>query len=92
MTLTATTATSGCAVSPGLGDYNTRVLLLVNGHRMNDNVSRPWSGRNCRSKSDLSERVEVIRGPSSSLYGTSAFFAVINVITKRGRNVKGLEA
>jgi iron complex outermembrane receptor protein len=36
---------------------------------------------------DLIERVEVIRGPGSSLYGTSAFFGVVNIITRRGRNV-----
>ena len=31
------------------------------------------------------ERVEIIRGPASSLYGDSAFFAVVNVITKLRR-------
>lgn len=31
----------------------------------------------------------MVRGPSSSLYGTSAFFGVINVITRRGRDLKG---
>ncbi len=38
---------------------------------------------------DVIERVEVVRGPSSSLYGTSAVFGVINVITKRGRDQTG---
>ena len=37
---------------------------------------------------DLIERLEIIRGSSSSLYGSSAFFGVINVITK---DLKGLE-
>ena len=40
---------------------------------------------------DLIDRVEVIRGPGSSLYGTSAFFAVINVITERASAFKGVE-
>jgi iron complex outermembrane receptor protein len=38
------------------------------------------------------DRVEVIRGPSSSIYGSSAFFGVINVITRRGGQIDGLEA
>jgi len=40
---------------------------------------------------DLVERVEVIRGPGSALYGTDAFLAVINVITKRGSDFQGAE-
>ena len=40
---------------------------------------------------DLIDRVEVVRGPASSLYGSSAFFGVINVITKRGRDLQATE-
>ena len=40
---------------------------------------------------DLIDRVEVVRGPGSSLYGSNAFFAVINVITRRGRDLQGAE-
>jgi outer membrane receptor for ferrienterochelin and colicins len=75
------------------GDYNTRVLLLVDGHRLNDNIyDMAFLGTELPIEIDLIERVEIIRGPSSSLYGTSAFFAVINIITKRGRALKGVEA
>lgn len=35
------------------------------------------------------ERVEFIRGPGSSLYGAGAFFAVVNVVTRRGRDLDG---
>src|SRR5712671_5432131 len=35
------------------------------------------------------ERVEIIRGPASSLYGDSAFFAVVNVITRSGSSLGG---
>ncbi len=36
------------------------------------------------------DRVEVIRGPASSLYGTNAFFAVVNVITRSGASLNGV--
>jgi iron complex outermembrane receptor protein len=72
------------------GDYNTRVLLLVDGHRVNDNVyGQAYLGTEFAIDVDLIERVELIRGPSSSLYGASAFFGVINVVTKRGYDHRG---
>ena len=74
------------------GDYNTRILLLVDGHRLNDNIyDQGFLGRELPVDVDLIERVEIVRGPSSSLYGTNAFFAVVNVITKRGGDVDGIE-
>ncbi len=74
------------------GDYNGRVLLLLNGHRMNDTVfDQALLGTESPVDVSLIDRVEVIRGPSSSLYGTSAFFAVINVITRSGRSLGGGE-
>jgi iron complex outermembrane receptor protein len=74
------------------GDFNTRVLLMVDGHRLNDGIyDQAPIGSDFPLDVDLIDRVEVIRGPSSSLYGTNAFFAVINVITRKGGEVKGLE-
>jgi iron complex outermembrane receptor protein len=74
------------------GDYDSRVLLLIDGHRLNDNVYESAAiGTESPIDVDLIDRVEIIRGPSSSLYGTNAFFGVINVITKRGRDLKGTE-
>ena len=73
-------------------DYNTRVLVLIDGHRANDNVyDGAYLGTESIVDIDLVDRVEVIRGPGSSLYGSNAFFAVVNVITKRGRDLKGGE-
>ncbi len=66
-------------------DYNNRILLLVNGHRFNDNVyDGAYIGTDFALGVDLIERIEIIRGPGSALYGTSAFFAVINIITRHG--------
>ena len=75
------------------GDYSTRFLLLVDGHRINDNVyNQAAIGTDFILDVDIIERVEVIRGPGSSLYGSNAFLGVINVITKRGRNIGKVEA
>ncbi|MGE0450504.1 MAG: TonB-dependent receptor plug domain-containing protein [Vicinamibacterales bacterium] len=74
------------------GDYNGRVLLLLNGHRLNDGVyDQALLGTESPIDVDLLERVEVIRGPSSSLYGTSAFFGAVNLITRQGRSIEGAE-
>jgi iron complex outermembrane receptor protein len=75
-----------------LGDSNTRILLMVDGYRLNDGLfeSSPL-GDDFPVDMDLIDRIEVIRGPGSSLYGTNAFLAVINVITRNGKDVKGGE-
>ena len=73
------------------GDYNTRILLLVDGHRMNDNVfDQAQIGAESGLDPAAFERVEIIRGPASSLYGTTAFFAVVNIITRTGASLNGV--
>jgi len=73
------------------GDFNSRVLLLVDGHRMQDPVKGVFPfGEEFPVDIDLIDRVEVIRGPNSSVYIASALLGVINVVTKRGRDEKGL--
>jgi outer membrane receptor for ferrienterochelin and colicin len=67
------------------GDYNTRVLLLIDGVRTNDNIyDGAYVERVMPLDTTLIQRIEVSRGPGSSVYGDNAFFAVINVVTKRG--------
>ena len=71
-------------------DYNSRILLLVNGHRINNSLSDGAPiGTDFILDVDLIERVEIIRGPGSSLYGNNAFFGVINVITRKGGDMAG---
>ncbi len=75
------------------GDYNSHILLLVDGHRVNDNLyDEAFIGTDFPVDIDLIDRVEVIRGPNSSLYVASAFLGVINVVTKRARDASGLTA
>jgi len=74
------------------GDYNARILFLLYGHRVNDNIfDGAYVGTEFPVGVDLIERIEIIRGPNSSIYGTGAFAAVINVITKRGRDLNATE-
>jgi iron complex outermembrane receptor protein len=70
------------------GDYGSRILLLIDGHRLNDNIfESAMTGTEFPLDLDLIERIEVIRGPNTSLYVASAFLGVINVVSKRGHRI-----
>jgi outer membrane receptor for ferrienterochelin and colicin len=74
------------------GDLNTRIMVIIDGHRLNDNVfDSALVGDEFPVDLENIERVEIIRGPGGAVYGTSAFSAVISVITKQGGDVHGLE-
>lgn len=75
------------------GDYNSRILVLIDGHRLNDSIfGGALIGQELPVPVDLIDRVEVIRGPGSSMYGSSALFGVVNVITKSASQAPGGEA
>lgn len=65
------------------GDFNTRILVLIDGASVNES----WGGfaglsyDNFVSLDDVA-RIEVIRGPVSSLYGSNAFFGIVNIVTR----------
>ncbi len=75
-----------------LGDFNSRVLVLIDGHRINNNLTDgAFIDTAFLLDVDLIDRVEIIRGPGSVVYGNNAFFGVINVITRQGNQVNGAE-
>lgn len=75
-----------------LGDYNSRILLLVDGHRINSDLTDgAFIDTAFILDLDLVDRIEIVRGPGSVLYGDNAFFGVINVITRRANQVNGAE-
>jgi iron complex outermembrane receptor protein len=66
------------------GDYNTRVLMLIDGNRVNDNIyDQAYIGTEAPIDIERVERIEFIPGQGSPVYGANAFFGVINVVTKR---------
>ena len=74
------------------GDYNSRILLLVDGYAVNDGVyNQAPIGLEFPLDLNLVERIEFVPGPASSLYGSNAFFGVVNVVTRTAAEV-GTEA
>ena len=65
------------------GANANQVQVLVDGVR----VKSPTTGQADLSdiSPDLIERIEVIRGPQSTLYGADAIGGVVNIITKKGK-------
>ena len=67
------------------GDFNGRVLLLIDGHRVNDPIfDAAPIGQDCPVDMEDVDRIEVVKGPGSSLWGTNALLATVNIITRTG--------
>lgn len=64
------------------GTTTNDMLFLINGHRLNDNLTSSANPDFIAIESI--HQVEILRGSGSTFYGPNAFSAVINVITKRG--------
>jgi len=59
-----------------------RILILVDGNRI-ETATDITAGLSMVDLNDI-ERIEVIKGPASSIYGTGAMGGVVNIITKSG--------
>jgi outer membrane receptor protein involved in Fe transport len=74
------------------GDYNTRLLVTINGNRLNDVVyDQAYVGRDFPVDMDLVERIEFLPGPGGAVYGQNAMFGVVNVVTRNGADLGGTE-
>ncbi len=71
------------AATEGQGrDFRSQVLVLINGHRAGTaNISK-------LSIADV-ERIEIVRGPASVVYGSQNMGGVVNIILKTGRTAPG---
>ena len=72
------------------GSSQQKILILLDGHRLN---SRTYSSANPDFSIGLDKlkRIEVLRGPGSSIYGNVALTAVINLVTLDGKDLRGAQ-
>lgn len=74
------------------GAYSTAqelILVMENGHRLNNRLDNGCA-MDYSVSTDKIDHIEVLRGPASSLYGNVALSAVVNIITKSGRDLDGV--
>jgi outer membrane receptor protein involved in Fe transport len=72
------------------GDYNNKILLSIDGHTLNGSVYGDAAfGLELGLDLEQVERIEVVRGPGSTLYGGYAALAVVNVVTRHPRSEPG---
>ncbi len=69
--------------------YNNKILVLLNGRKIN---TVDWNNYALHFGFNLDniKQIEIIKGPGSPLYGANAFAGVINIITKQGIDLNGL--
>ena len=68
-----------------------KILIMLNGHRLNSHATNTAAPDFSISLEKV-KQIEVLRGPASSLYGGVALTAVVNIITKQGADIDGLQA
>ncbi len=69
-------------------DIQRRILFMIDGHRLNDRFHfGDFDPDVIRDLSNV-ERIEVVRGPGSPLYGNVAVLGVVNIITRKGTDLE----
>lgn len=83
--------------SNGMGDYiqlqgmgEGRILYLIDGRRISGRIAQRLNG-DTMPLSNV-ERIEIVRGPQSALYGSDGIGGVINIITKKPADKLTLQA
>ena len=67
------------------GANSEHTLVLLDGIEMNNPATTNRAFNLANLTLDNVERIEVLRGPQSTLYGSDALGGVINIITKKSR-------
>lgn len=71
--------------------HEGKVLLLIDGQEMNETLFATTQFGN-HFPVDIIKKIEIIRGPGSAIYGGFAEYGVINIITRSGSDLNGIQA
>ena len=72
-------------------DYNNRIIVMIDGHILNEVVyGSSFMGNELGINLDNIERIEIIRGPGASVYGSGSMLNIINLISKMGADINGV--
>ena len=72
------------------GEYNSSILVTVDGRPANEVIyGQSHLDRDFSVPMEVVDRIELVRGPGSALYGSNADLAVVNVVTKNGADLHG---
>ncbi|MBN2321056.1 MAG: TonB-dependent receptor [Acidobacteria bacterium] len=71
------------------GAKSEHTLVIIDGVEMNNPITPGRTFNFAHLSVDNIERIEILRGPQSTLYGSDAIGGVINIITKRGKEKPG---
>ncbi|TMQ08919.1 MAG: TonB-dependent receptor [Deltaproteobacteria bacterium] len=73
------------------GDYNTRILLTIDDHKITDPVyGQAMTGVELGLPLGAIQRIELVRGAASSTYGSSALLGAVHIVTSTGATRPGL--
>jgi outer membrane receptor for ferrienterochelin and colicins len=78
--------------SGGTGGASENVVILMNGQRIDDPIEGGATSLEFTTPTANIQKIEVLRGPGSALYGSGAMGGVINIITFTQRDFTGIEA
>lgn len=78
-------------ISGGLWSESGLLKVMIDGRSTSfRSTAGNWLGPELIPISSV-ERIEIIRGPASALYGADAFLGVINIITRSGKSLDGAD-
>jgi outer membrane receptor protein involved in Fe transport len=74
-------------------DFGSHVLLVVDGHVLNEQWgATAYFDRGTAIPFEIIDHIELVLGPGSVLYGSNAMLGIVNIVTKRAKDWKGVHA